>query len=40
MNGFECAKKMREIVPSIKLILMSAFYINDPLYIGLSSSLD
>jgi DNA-binding response OmpR family regulator len=39
MNGFECVKKMREIVPSIKVILMSAFDINDPLYIGLSSSL-
>jgi DNA-binding response OmpR family regulator len=39
MDGFECVKKMREIVPSIKVILMSAFDINDPLYIGLSSSL-
>jgi DNA-binding response OmpR family regulator len=39
MNGFECVKRMREIVPSIKVILMSAFDINDPLYIGLSSSL-
>ena len=39
MNGFECVKKMREIVPSIKVILMSAFDINDPLYNGLSSSL-
>jgi DNA-binding response OmpR family regulator len=39
MNGFECVKKMREIVPSIKVILMSAFDINDPLYSGLSSSL-
>jgi DNA-binding response OmpR family regulator len=39
MNGFECVKKIREIVPSIKVILMSAFDINDPLYIGLSSSL-
>jgi len=39
MNGFECVKKMREIVPSIKVILMSAFDINDPLYVGLSSSL-
>jgi DNA-binding response OmpR family regulator len=39
MNGFDCIKKMREIVPSIKVILMSAFDINDPLYIGLSSSL-
>jgi DNA-binding NtrC family response regulator len=39
MDGFECVKKMREIVPSIKVILMSAFDINDPLYIDLSSSL-
>lgn len=39
INGFECVKKIREIVPSIKVILMSAFDINDPLYIGLSSSL-
>ena len=39
MNGFECVKKMRELVPSIKVILMSAFDINDPLYMTLSSSL-
>jgi DNA-binding response OmpR family regulator len=39
MNGFECVKKMREIVPSIKVILMSAFDINDPVYLTLSSSL-
>jgi CheY-like chemotaxis protein len=38
MNGFECVK-MREIVPSINVILMSAFDINDPLYMTLSSSL-
>ena len=39
MNGFECVKKMRELVPSIKVILMSAFDINDPVYLTLSSSL-
>jgi DNA-binding NtrC family response regulator len=39
MNGFECIKKMRELVPSIKVILMSAFDINDPVYLTLSSSL-
>jgi YesN/AraC family two-component response regulator len=30
MNGFEFVKKVREIVPSVKVILMSAFDINDP----------
>jgi DNA-binding response OmpR family regulator len=39
MNGFEFAKKVREIVPSVKVILMSAFDINDPVYARLSSSL-
>ena len=39
MDGFECVKRMREIVPSIKGVFMSAFDVNDPLYIGLSSSL-
>jgi YesN/AraC family two-component response regulator len=39
MNGFECITKIREIVPSIKGILMSAFDVNDPLYMTLSSSL-
>jgi DNA-binding response OmpR family regulator len=39
MNGFEFVKKVREIVPSVKVILMSAFDINDPMYARLSSSL-
>ena len=39
MNGFEFVKKVREIVPSVKVILMSAFDINDPVYTRLSSSL-
>jgi DNA-binding NtrC family response regulator len=39
MNGFEFVKKVREIVPSVKVILMSAFDINDPMYRRLSSSL-
>ena len=39
MNGFEFVKKVREIVPSVKVILMSAFDINDPVYTCLSSSL-
>ena len=40
MNGFEFVKKVREIVPSVKVILMSAFDINDPVYMSLSSSLN
>jgi hypothetical protein len=32
-------KEDERMVPSIKVILMSAFDINDPLYSGLSSSL-
>jgi DNA-binding NtrC family response regulator len=39
MNGFEFVKKAREVVPSVKVILMSAFDINDPAYTSLSSSL-
>lgn len=39
MNGFEFVKKVRETVPSVKVILMSAFDINDPMYRRLSSSL-
>jgi DNA-binding response OmpR family regulator len=39
MNGFEFVKKVREIVPSVKVILMSAFDINDPVYTRLSTSL-
>ena len=40
MNGFEFVKKVREIVPPVKVILMSAFDINDPVYMSLSSSLN
>jgi YesN/AraC family two-component response regulator len=29
MNGFEFIKKVREILPSIKIFLISAFDIND-----------
>jgi DNA-binding response OmpR family regulator len=32
MNGFEFIKKVREILPSIKIFLMSAFDINDSQY--------
>jgi DNA-binding response OmpR family regulator len=32
MNGFEFIKKIREILPSIKIFLMSAFDINDNQY--------
>jgi DNA-binding response OmpR family regulator len=32
MNGFEFIKKVREILPSIKIFLMSAFDINDNQY--------
>jgi YesN/AraC family two-component response regulator len=39
MNGFEFVKKVRELVPSVKVVLMSAFDINDPVYTRLSSSL-
>ena len=32
MNGFEFIKKIREILPSIKIFLMSAFDVNDNQY--------
>jgi YesN/AraC family two-component response regulator len=32
MNGFEFIKKVREILPSIKIFLISAFDINDSQY--------